>query len=101
VKSRTRHDRGVPEWRVQVHLRSSEPHRPVPVHPVPRANGRTPLAFGVPGQSEPRKELIPHGTVNVFSAGILRVARETQARGGVHEYFAMHVLSEVRGIEML
>ena len=91
----------VSEWRGEVHLSSGEHHRPVAIHSVPGANGHAAVAFGIPGQSEPRKELVPHRTVDVFSARILRVAGKNQSRGGVLEYFAMHVLREQVEIEML
>src|SRR5207237_8780461 len=90
----TRHAHKVPEWRGEVHLGSSEHHRPVPIHPIAGTDGHAAFAFGIPCQSDPRTELIPHGTINVFSARILRVAGKNQTCGSIRKYLAMNVLSK-------
>ena len=91
----------VSEWRGEVHLSSSEHHRPVSVHSVRRADGHAAFALGIPGQSNPRIEFRPPRAVKILSTGILRIAWKEQPRWSVHEYFAVNVLGECRHIEVL
>src|SRR5207247_6466020 len=75
--------------------------RAVSNHSETCADRHSAVALRIPRDSNSRVKLFPHRTIDVLSAGVLRVAGKNEPRRGLREYLAMEVLCEQIQIEML